>query len=239
MANLGRAKISEDDMEIEQELKPLPPLRQQLGMLNMLDELFETIGSELQPFAAKMLDAVLLCTISASKQLYESPENEEPTHGSLLRSIRQTGTQCLVKIYANIESSAFGSQADAIIKDLIAPRLDKFAGENSQSISGTLRLFSAWSASPESAAYLNGYDNSILSHVAGLLCEPSAKDDVRLFVLQNILDNLVQDGVDPEVLQSHVFEFVKSIGYVLRQHTFEGYFGRLRAVVQEPGRFAS
>ena len=192
------------------------PLRQQFGMLNMVNDMLETLGSELQPFATKMLDAAVLCTIAASRQLDQSTDTGLQ-NASLLRSIRQVGIQCIGKVYSTMDGSTFPSQAKLVLEEVIAPRLKNFASENTQSISGMLRLFSAWCSSQHSAPYLVNHIESILDQVANLLREQPAKDEVRLFVLQDILDNLTQGESSSILGQAQVTSFVRSIGDVLNQ----------------------
>ncbi|KAK3652729.1 U3 snoRNP protein [Elasticomyces elasticus] len=187
--------------------------RQQLGMLNMLNDMLDTLGAELEPFASRVLHAVLSCTIAAARKLDSS---SEPDDGSLLRSIRQTGVQCLVHLYTDMADSELGDQVAVIMQEVVRPRLANFASENLQSISGMLRLFGAWAAAPHTAPCLSaGEGVDVLTCIVELLGDSNAKDEVRLFVLQNILDPLLSPSADGAVLDPHVTGFVQSIGKVL------------------------
>ncbi|KAK5141822.1 U3 snoRNP protein [Rachicladosporium monterosium] len=163
--------------------------RQQLGMLNMLNDMLDT-----------KLD-----------------DSNVPQDASLLRSIRQTGIQCLVHIYADMDVAQLGDQAHVILEEIVRPRLANFAPENMQSVSGMLRLFGAWASSPHTTPCLSGSENgNVLAHIAELLGEPNAKDEVRLFVLRDILDKLLsEENEGSTVLDPHVTNFVKSIGRIL------------------------
>lgn len=193
------------------------PLRQQLGMLNMVYDMLDTLGSELEPSAKQIFDAVLLCSAKASRALNITGTDEEPKDQSLLRSIRQLGLQCLVRLFSKFAGSIRRLQARAAVLELISPRMDKFAAENAQSVSGMLRLFSAWSTSAETVPYLVEFDKGIIEHVAHLLREPSAKDEVRIFVLQDIINNLLADEIDDEVLKPYLPAVVQSLSEILRQ----------------------
>ncbi|EMC95869.1 hypothetical protein BAUCODRAFT_34636 [Baudoinia panamericana UAMH 10762] len=194
---------------------PQAPLRQQLGMLNMLSDLLETIGAGIISLAAKILNAVVPSTVNASKELDVQLTDNEREDVSLLRAVRQSGIHCLVQLYGYMPELAVNcSEAAAIILDeLVAPRLPKFATENSQSVSGLLRLFSAWAASPQSAQLLAG--PNLLARLAELLREPAVKTEVCVFVLRDIVGHLLQDTVEPSILAPHVSDLVKSIGVVL------------------------
>ncbi|KAI7651390.1 putative HEAT repeat protein, partial [Hortaea werneckii] len=196
---------------------PNAPPRQQVGMLNMLNDLLEVLGPDLEPSGQEILRGVLRCTITASRQLESITQGQEPEQASLLRTIRQSGFQCLVHIFTAMQESDFSDEARHISSELVKPRLKKFAVENTQSVSGMLRLFATWSASPRTASYLALDNGSALSAVAELLGHPSAKDDVKLFVLREILDKLLEDGQGEAVIEPHVTAFVKSIGAILAQ----------------------
>ncbi|KAK0893461.1 U3 snoRNP protein [Friedmanniomyces endolithicus] len=195
-----------------QELESSP--RQQLGMLNMLNDMLDTLGSDLEPFASDVMRAVLESTVAAARKLDDSTV---PQDASLLRSIRQTGIQCLVHIYADMDVAQLGNQAHVILEEIVRPRLANFAPENMQSVSGMLRLFGAWAASPHTTSCLSGDENeNVLPHIAELLGEPNAKDEVRLFVLRDILDKLLsEENAGSTALDPHVTNFVKSIGRIL------------------------
>ncbi|KAK0895105.1 U3 snoRNP protein [Friedmanniomyces endolithicus] len=195
-----------------QELETSP--RQQLGMLNMLNDMLDTLGSDLEPFASDVMRAVLESTVAAARKLDDS---NVPQDASLLRSIRQTGIQCLVHIYADMDVAQLGDQAHVILEEIVRPRLANFAPENMQSVSGMLRLFGAWASSPHTTPCLSGSENgNVLAHVAELLGEPNAKDEVRLYVLRDILDKLLsEENAGTTVLDAHVTNFVKSIGRIL------------------------
>ncbi|KAK3113831.1 U3 snoRNP protein, partial [Teratosphaeriaceae sp. CCFEE 6253] len=191
-----------------------PSPRQQLGMLNMLKDMLDTLGADLQPFAEKVLQAVLRCTVAASKKLDSQTEMAD---ASLLRSVRQAGIQCLVHIHTDMSTAKLAPQVEVILEEVIRPRLATFASENTQSVSGMLRLFGAWAASSLTSSYLiSGSDKTVLAGVTELLQESSAKDEVRLFVLQDILDKLLDpENAGPAVLEAHVTGFVQGIGQIL------------------------
>ena len=183
------------------------PLRQQVGMLNMLSNMLDTLGPAMEPYAVKVTDAVLLCAVKASR-IIENQGDQEPQNLSMLKTIRQTGLQCLVELTSST-STQDESTAEAVIDELIAPRLARFATENTQSVSGLLRLISAWSQHRPHCLTLSG--GNLLTQVAVLLREPNTKDEVRLYILQEILDHLEET----EALGSHVSGFVHSISELL------------------------
>ncbi|EGP86737.1 uncharacterized protein MYCGRDRAFT_43197 [Zymoseptoria tritici IPO323] len=213
---LGSA-IDMSKVDLASSTKLTAPLRQQLGMMYMMNDMLQVLGAELEPFVPKLITGILICTVSASNAIQQSIADDTGADMALERSIRQTGIQCLVKIFSTMADFDPTRYGELIVEKLVTPRLDTFANENAQSISGTLRLVSAWSKQDSTAALLTGRGSVILERVAELLHGQHTKDEVRLFVLQEILDSLVDETIAESVLQPTVSNFVKAIGLVIEQ----------------------
>lgn len=202
----------------EQQLRDLKaPLRQQLGLLNMMGDMLQTLGAEMERIAVKLLNAALLCTVTASRQLFGEPEGSDIAQTSLLRSVRQNGIQCLVKIFASVSQVQWQQYKDIIVDELITPRLDLFSEENAQSISGMLRLFGAWTEHNEAAKYFTGPGDVILGRLADLLRGQHTKDEVKIFVMEEIMNKLLRQDIDASIVQPRVNDFVRSIDANIEQ----------------------
>lgn len=193
------------------------PLRQQLGMMYMLNDMLQVLGGELEPSISKLMNGILACTASASRMIERSLTEDESPDLAMLRSIRQTGIQCLVKVFATMSDFDTKHYGQVIADNLLVPRLEAFANENAQSVSGSLRLIAAWTDQPATASLFASAGGKMLESVAALLQSPHSKDEVRLFILQNILDNLFQENIDNTILQPQVSGFVQAIGAVIEQ----------------------
>jgi U3 small nucleolar RNA-associated protein 20 len=216
---------------------PRAPLRQQLGMLNMLADLLDTLGPDLEFCTPKIMRAVLLCTVPASNKLDQATNGSEPEDASLLRSVRSAGLQCLVWIYGQMPKITSEEEAQTIMANLIQPRIEKFASENTQSVSVLLKLIAYWAAHPPTAAVLSDSQTPVLRHIALLLREPNAKDEVRLFVLRDIVDELLEDKIPDSVLEPYVSEFVQSIGFVLKKQPAKDVLDAcINTISRLPGR---
>ncbi|KAM0719087.1 hypothetical protein Q7P37_004992 [Cladosporium fusiforme] len=189
------------------------PLRQQVGMLNMVNDMLETLGSGLEPYAVQLADTALLCTVSAANKL-DSEDKAAIEDTSLLKSIRQTGLQCLVKIFADTQDLNLSAQGKIAVSELISPRLENFVPENLQGISSMLRMFAAWSKSATYSEHLFE-DSRILTNIAELLGHPGAQNEVKIFILRDILDHLVLNAAITSAFQPYVSAFVASISGIL------------------------
>ncbi|KAJ8609972.1 hypothetical protein MRB53_038812 [Persea americana] len=139
------------------------PLRQQVGMLNMLGDLLATLGSGLQPVVSKILDPILGCTITAQRRLDDVDSGSFDV--SLLRSVRQ---------------NELDSKAKIVSSELLLPRAIKFVEENTEGISSSLQLISSLTANARYLPSLYVDEGIVLSKVADLLGHDQTKIVVKL-----------------------------------------------------------
>ncbi|KAF1916291.1 armadillo-type protein [Ampelomyces quisqualis] len=205
-AQLNEALLQDDLMET----------RKQVGMLNMLDDLLSTFQTTFNPFTAAVVDPVLYCLIRASRALSTSSamlENEnEAAEGrtmkvSLLKTVRQRTLHILARLFENCPEHKWRPYSAVIVKELVEPRLENLPVETAQSVSGLLRLFSAWSKSPLTAPFLVEHNQMILNKVIECLEVPSAKDEVKKYVLDEILGSvilLVVKDSEPSTIENRI-----------------------------------
>lgn len=172
-------------------------VRKQVGLLNMMKDMLNTLGSQLAPLGKDMLEALLYCTVRAARLLStastEIADDESESHQvSLLRDVRQIGLQCLSMVSEHVAAQELQSYMPAIIKELVNPRLQRLAVETAQSVSGLLQLFATWASGQETVFFLSDYNSEVLRYVVDCLDIPSAKPAVKLFVLDNIIKEIAK-----------------------------------------------
>ncbi|KAK0660158.1 U3 small nucleolar RNA-associated protein 20 [Lasiodiplodia hormozganensis] len=168
--------------------------RKQFGLLNMLEDMLDTLGTQMGPFAVQLVDPVLYCLVAASRESSKlsQADQKEASGLSLLNSIRQVGFHCLNGLFAHCaEFERWAEYIPTILHELVEPRLEKLAVETAQSVSGILRLFSAWSKFPQTAPFLVKYNGALLDKAVDCLELNFAKEQVKLFVLRDILMNVI------------------------------------------------
>jgi U3 small nucleolar RNA-associated protein 20 len=177
--------------------KDMVDTRKQVGMLNMLDDLLSTFKTTFTPFTIDVVDPIMYCLIRASRDLTKAASADEPETDdgkkmqiSLLKTVRQRALQSLGRLFESCPDFAWQPYSAAIVKELVEPRLEQFPIETAQSISGLLRLFAAWSKSTSTAPFLVEHNQTILVKIIDCLEVPSAKDEVKRFVLDDILRNI-------------------------------------------------
>ncbi|KAF2703128.1 HEAT repeat protein-like protein [Pleomassaria siparia CBS 279.74] len=196
---LGGISIHQDAVVNEELINQiLMSPRKQLGMLNMLEDMLNTLKTTLTPFTASIVDPLLYCLITASRGLSTTASDQDCTNVdnnnpqlSLLRTIRQRGFHSLNILFESCPEFTWTTYTPIIVQELVNPRLEQFPIETAQSVSGLLRLFAAWSKSPQTAPYLVQYNPDILTKIIDCLDVPSGKDEVKKFVLDDILRSLV------------------------------------------------
>ena len=171
-------------------------VRKQLGLVNMVKDMLEIIGNRLTPFADSLSQALLYCLVRSSRQL--GPEkgvmeqaSENVSHISLSKAIRQAGMQCLNLLFKCFPLESLRPYLLTIFSELLSPRLDAMPTETAQSVSGMLQLFSTWASSKDSVLILGEYDTRAMRSIIDCLNVPSAKDQVKMYVIEEILGKIV------------------------------------------------
>ena len=171
-------------------------IRKQLGLVNMIKDMLEIIGDRLASFAESLTQALLYCLVRASRQLgLEKGITEQVSDGvsqiSLSKAVRQVGMQCLTLLFRCCPAESLRPFLPTIFSELLSPRLDAMPIETAQSVSGTLQLFSTWASSRNTVLFLVDYDARAMKTVIDCLAVPSAKDLVKMFVIEEILGKIV------------------------------------------------
>ena len=185
--------------QLNQELltRELISTRKQLGLVNMMKNMLEILGGRLEPVCRSLTDALLYCAFKVACQLdsrvqVSDEASEKGMQVSLLKDIRQGGFQCLNLLFQHCPVENLQHYVPAIFSHLLTPRLEKLPIETAQSVSGLLQLFSTWASSQSTLTLLVDYDATTIKAVVNCLLVPSAKDEVRIFILDRILRTMIQ-----------------------------------------------
>jgi U3 small nucleolar RNA-associated protein 20 len=207
--------------------------RKQVGFTHMIEGLLKELGTKVAPFTQKLVNAILYCIVSASRQLRndtneDEDTNRQATQTSLHRVVRQAGLKCLTLLFSNAPDFDWLPYISGIEKEIITPRIQNLPIETAQGISSILRLLATWSTSSRLVLYLAS-NSQILCKVADCLAPPKSKDEVKLFCLgifRNILklagadeDSNVTNGIKTRLLNPNMDHFLTHIGGVLQGHS--------------------
>lgn len=164
--------------------------RKQIGLMNMIRDLLTTLGSRLAPFTPTLVKATVYCTAWAC-EINIGAENPDVPNTSLVKSIRQLGLQCLNLLFQHCAFSDLQVYLPVIFEHCINPRLELLPIETAQSVSALLQLFSTWASSTRLAFLLVQCNASLIGTISSCLEIHFAKEDVKAFVLDNILKKLL------------------------------------------------
>lgn len=168
--------------------------RKQVGFINMMKDMLETLGSHLAPFVIDLTEALLYCLIKSARELStlsSSTDSLEVSNSSLFKTTRQVGLQCLILTFSHFSVKEMKPYMPIIFAELISPRLERLPIDTAQSVSGLLRLFSTWASSKDTVHFLAVYDPCLIKSVVNCLKIPSAKEEVKLYILDEILKNII------------------------------------------------
>ncbi|KAM0796595.1 HEAT repeat protein [Usnea florida] len=171
-------------------------VRKQLGLVNMIKDMLDIIGDRLRPFAKSLAQALLYCLVRASRHLQtDKGVTDQASEGisqiSLSKALRRIGMQCLTLLFRHCPIESLRPYMHTVFSELLSPRLDAMPIETAQSVSGTLQLFSTWASSKYTVQFLVDYDARAMKSVIDCLDVPSARDQVKMFVIEEVLRKIV------------------------------------------------
>ncbi|KAF1848335.1 uncharacterized protein K460DRAFT_308481 [Cucurbitaria berberidis CBS 394.84] len=228
------------DATLDEELlqKELVDTRKQLGMLNMLDDLLSTFQTTFEPFTVTVVNPILYCAIKASRDLSTLGEGEadegRTMKTSLLKTVRKHALQILSRLIEACPEFPWQPYSSIMVKELVDPRLEQLPIETAQSVSGQLQFFAACSKSPFTAPFLVEHNPDILVKAIDCLEVPSAKDEVKCFVMDDIIRNIVslvttedetattdskllRNRIHMDLIQPYSVAILNRVGRLLRQ----------------------
>ncbi|EHY60146.1 U3 snoRNP protein [Exophiala dermatitidis] len=222
------------------------PEDQQYGFLRLLLSMLETLQSRFAPYGPQVVDAVVFCLVRASRQGPPGAPASAPS-SSLARSIRRTAFQCLVLLFEHCESIDWPSYLPVLFSNAISPRLETFASEANQGISGLLRLFASWVHSNDQIGYLRAYDDRVPSTLWQCLTTPSAQNETKTFILQEIVvpwvtmadDQSISPNKAAEVLQEEANGLLKALTVILERTPSKEILSAVTTILPKLAPFAT
>lgn len=221
-------------------LHELTSPRRQVGLLKMIDTVFETLQSRMGPYAEQTMNVVVYCLVRACRAIYDegSPlyvDRQDEKLLTIYQNIRQTCIRCLNLIFSISPDRDWTPYVQIIFEEMINERLEQFPIETAQGVSGLLRLFHTWSSAPRSTWYLVQHNKNVLTKVIDCLGVESARDEVKIFVLDEVLVPLVRiasgkkleddeempdiptDDIRSEVLSPYLDHALSQLGRLLKR----------------------
>ena len=202
--------------------------KQQVGFLNLLDDVLKHLGPRVTTYWPALLGTALSLIASAQARLggskqhevhavsgaseVQGEEEEEDREGTdaeadanvdmtrTVRTIRQLGFRRLADFFRNPVSFDYAPYLRASFDAIISPRLALLDQENTQAPSALLDVFYLWASRPEYVRYLVDYDDRVLPKVLDCLVAPNVKPTVLMHVF-DIVDHLFAFSEDDAIAQ--------------------------------------
>ncbi|KAL4895406.1 armadillo-type protein [Aspergillus ambiguus] len=192
----GIQLISDGKLDEQVFSRELASARRQTGLLNMIETVFDTLQTRVKPYAESSMGVVLYCLVRACRELEShqattATDTQAEKYLTVLRNIRHICIKCLDLIFSITPDTDWTLYVRVIFNDVINPRLENFATETTQAVSGLLRLFHTWASAPRSSFYLVQHNSAVLTKVLDCLGVDSTRDEVKLFVIDEIIARLV------------------------------------------------
>ena len=165
-----------------------------LGLVNFLKDLISSMGDRIAFDGARLTCAVLYCSIKANRELSRGAlvDDNKESYDSTWKEIRQAGFQALALACQHFRAEDLDLSIPVFFENFVNPKIPTLASENAHSISALLKLFAVWASSESSARYLVSRSPGLTGAIIDVLSMPSAKDEVVLFVIDQILMPLVK-----------------------------------------------
>ena len=191
----------------------LIPTDQQYGFLRTMQTMMSVLKSQISPFGNRIFPPVFYCLARACHQINEitsqTDNQTRSTASTLVRNVRRSGLECLAMLFEYCDDLDWASPLPIILAEVVNPRLPTLAIDTAQGISGLLKLFSIWSASEKTVAILQQSPQLMLS-VISCLGVPSAKDEVKLFILNDIVANVAKLTVSDSKSEDDASSIIQS-----------------------------
>lgn len=212
LSSTHEGAVAEDQVTKHQGIS----LRKQLGILKMIATMLDELADSIRVFAFQIADTVLFCIITSCRSLERNhsisdPERTESNDVSLLKAVRHEGLKCLNLLLISCTDLNWKLYGSVIMKEIVQPRLHSLPIETAQSVSILLKLLSTFAQVPSLVGTFADSDGVIIRRVNECLVVPSAREEVKVYVLRNILKRFVEFSKPGKRLQGDMLQIRSAI----------------------------
>ena len=210
--------------------KPVPESfseAQQIGYLNLLDDVLRNLGPRLLPSWPILLGGVFDILAQAQNRIEaeknntgasEPEEESEEEDGKVsanttrtLKAIRQLSLKRFAQFCKSPVQFDFLPFIHSVFRTAISPRLPALSRENSQAPSAMLDLFYVWAAKPDQAVFLTTIDHRTLPNIYDCMVSANVKPTVISRILDIVEALLFVSSSDQEVSELVLKPFIPKL----------------------------
>ncbi|KAL9052815.1 MAG: hypothetical protein Q9162_005178 [Coniocarpon cinnabarinum] len=166
------------------------PWSKQIGLAKMVQDMAATLSNKLAPMADRLMDAAMFCFASAQRSLSNDvleQQDHDTSRTGAMKATRQEALRAIQALFEACSNHDWTLYKPLVATEVIAPRVRDLAAENAQGVSTLFRIFSSWAANSNTLDLLLHPSHRVYYRLADSLSQSVLKDEVRLFILNNII----------------------------------------------------
>lgn len=172
--------------DIKTEIINSSKLKRISGYVNLLSEIYTTLGPKHATALATTIEPLLYALITSQHVIDTVSPDISVIDCKTARTIRQLGLKCLSDLFVSLGENfnwAEENRTVTIYESILKPRLFKFANENLQQVSSLMKIMLNFIDYPNTLEFLFIDDFAPAKAIISLLENFSIKDDVSMAVL--------------------------------------------------------
>lgn len=180
---IGLNTIKDSETEVADSSK----LKRISGFVNLLTEVYTTLGPKHSAVLSTTLEPLLYALITSQSVIDTIDSSPESTIIDIktARTIRLLGMKCLSDLFVTLgESYNWEESKSTIYESIIKPRLTNFANENLQQVSSLMRIMLNFIDHPNTLSFLYVDGFAPAKAIITLLSNTHIKVDVTMAVLE-------------------------------------------------------
>jgi len=181
-----------------EDIRAVIPIRIMKGFITTLDEMFSQLPKLLQPHVQTLLGVTMQIHHVAQASLEVTAEGKEKIR---LKDLRSMSFKIYQDFFVQEYDFDYAPYMPAMFAQLIQPRLELLASENSQGPSSLLELCKIWSSMSHHVHLLQSYDVNLLEQIVKIL-EFSNAVDKAVCIVFDIIENLINMTLGPKLSSS-------------------------------------
>jgi U3 small nucleolar RNA-associated protein 20 len=199
---LGSDRLGFDEGEPNtEEVADFVQLRKLSGFVNLLSEVYSTLGQKHANVLATTIKPLVYALVSAQNAIdsYETGDEETDISNKTARTVRQVGMKCLSELFVILGDNYNWDEFSPIIYgNVIKPRLPNFASENSQQVSSLMKIMLGLIEFQNTCSILYIDEFAPAKAIIELLSNTNTKEQVLIAVFTFANKALDKQAIDDE-----------------------------------------
>lgn len=191
-----------NDGEVDRLVSSVPE-RRQVGILGMIELLIPAVsgpGFSLVP--GQLLEAILSMLIHSFRHhtsMAPKQDGQDVEYKSIGNDVRRAGLKCLAIYFDKFPIENWSECIQVTCSEVLVRKAMRMDQENTEGISSFLKILAAWSCGELSLHELLQPHYKIWDGLIATLSNPLTKEDVKVFIVTDIIAHVVQNAQDSDL----------------------------------------